>query len=173
MDIMSLLLQRRSVRKYSDKEVTKEILEQVVAAGLLAPTSKNRRPWQFHVVQNRDALVQLSQAKASGATFLAEAPAAIVVTGDETVSDVWVEDVSIAMSFIMLQAESLGLGSCWVQMHLRSDANGVDAEDNVRRMLGVSSEQRIVGVLGVGYNAFAMKPKTMNDVDMSRVHWID
>lgn len=112
MDIMSLLLQRRSVRKYSDKEVTKEILEHVVAAGLLAPTSKNRRPWQFHVVQNRDALVQLSQAKASGATFLAEAPTAIVVTGDETVSDVWVEDVSIAMSFIMLQAESLGLGSC-------------------------------------------------------------
>lgn len=173
MDIIPLLFQRRSVRKYSDKEVTRDTLEAIVKAGLLAPTSKNKRPWQFYVVQNRDALVQLAQSKSAGATFLAEAPAAIVVTADGEATDVWVEDVSIAMSFIMLQAESLGLGSCWVQMHLRSDANGIDAEDNVRRMLGVSSEQRIVGVLGVGYNAFTMKPKTMDDVDMSRIHWID
>ncbi|MBQ8011806.1 MAG: nitroreductase family protein, partial [Oscillospiraceae bacterium] len=62
----------------------------------------------------------------------------------------WIEDSSIAMTYTMLAAEEQNLGCCWVQIHLRTDAQGLDAEENVREILSLPGKYRVVGFLAIG-----------------------
>lgn len=171
-DLMNTILNRRSVRKYTGEEIPEDKLHAVLQAGLLAPTSMNKKPCQFYVIKDRDVLKSLSRAKKAGAGFLADATVGIVVAADSNKSDVWVEDCSIAMSFMNLMATEQGLGSCWCQMRNRSTLTGKDAENNVRRALGVPDSFRIVGVLSLGIPAQEIKPHTPDEIDSSRVHEI-
>lgn len=95
-------------------------------------------------------LQKLSKAKKAGAAFAADAAAAIVVAADSEKADTWIEDSSIAMTYMMLAAEEQNLGCCWVQMHLRKDEQGLDAEENVRVILGLPEKYRVVGFLVLG-----------------------
>ena len=91
-----------------------------MASALLAPTSMNRKPCNFMVVERKETLVDLSNAKDHGADLIKGADKAIVVVADTMVADTWFEDSSIALTFMHLMATELGIGSCWVQIHLRS-----------------------------------------------------
>ena len=141
---------RKSIRTYADAAIPQECLDAILKAASLAPTSRDLRPCTFHLVTDREQLTQLGHAKAHGAAFTAHAGAAVVVAADSTVADTWIEDSAIAMTYMMLTAEALGLGCCWVQMHLRTDADGNSAEDNVRQILGLQEQHRIVGFLSLG-----------------------
>ena len=109
-----LIKKRRSTRKFTEEELTQEQVVSLLKAGLMAPSSKRSNCWQFIVVDDKETLEKLSHCKESGATFVSDAALAIVVTADPMVSDVWIEDASVASILIQLQAEDLGLGSCWV-----------------------------------------------------------
>lgn len=172
-DLMNAILNRRSVRKYTGEEIPEEKLKAVLQAGLLAPTSMNKKPCQFYVVKNREVLKKLSKAKKVGAGFLSDAAVGIAVFADADISDVWVEDCSIALSYMNLMAAGQGLGSCWCQMRRRSTLTGKDAEENVRKALGVPDRYRIVGVLALGIPAQAVKPHTLEDADYSRIHEVE
>lgn len=80
-ELMDVITKRRSIRKFASEQVPEQKLHAVLRAGLLAPTSMNKKPCEFYVVSNRALLRQLSQAKEQGAAFLADAPAAIAVCG--------------------------------------------------------------------------------------------
>lgn len=168
---LDIILTRRSIRKYTEDPVPPEQLDAVLQAGLLAPTSQNRRPCRFVVVRDRDLLAQLSKAKKAGAGMLADAAVAIVVTADGEAIDTWVEDCSIALAYMHLEATALGLGSCWVQMHLRAAADGTDSEEAVRRILGLEPEQRVVGILSLGVPAQTLPPYAPEDADYSKVSY--
>lgn len=172
MELMNVMLTRRSVRKYSDREIPEETLRKILQAGLLAPTSRNLKPWEFYVIRNKSTLAQLAEAKNAGAGMLAGCNAAIVVFADGGKADTWVEDCSIAMSFMMLMAEEQGVGCCWVQIHLRSDGNGNDAEKNVREILGLPEQYRIAGVLSLGMPADRPKAHSPEEIDWGKVHTI-
>lgn len=150
MDLLNLMRTRRSVRTYADRPIPPEQLETLLKAAALAPTSRNRKPCSFHLVTDRALLEQLASAKSAGAAFTSQAGAAIVTAADPEIADTWIEDSAIAMTYMMLTAEALGLGCCWVQMHLRSDAAGVSAEERVRQILGLPERSRIVGFLSLG-----------------------
>ncbi len=117
--MIEILRKRRSIRKYRDKDIEPEIVELLKEAALRSPTSRNFRPWRFVFVENRGKLEALSKAKPSGSSFLAGARLGVVVCADEDESDVWIEDCSIASIILQLVGESLGLGSCWIQIRLR------------------------------------------------------
>ncbi len=85
-------------------------------------------------------LERLSQCKPNYATSIAGAPVAVVVTSDMTKSEAWIEDASVAASFMMLQAADLGLGSCWVEVRDRYREDGEASEDYVREALGIPEE---------------------------------
>ena len=150
MDLQQLMQNRRSIRSFADAPIPPEALDYILQAAALAPTSRNRKPCTFHPVTDRASLETLSTAKQAGAAFAADAGAAIVVSADSDKADTWVEDSAIAMTYMMLAAEAQGLGACWVQLHLRFDANGRDAEDNARALLGLPQNERIVGFLVLG-----------------------
>ena len=153
MDILEVMRKRHSVRKYTGEEISEEKLDKILQAGMLAPTSMNRRPCEFYPVRDKETLAALSTAKAAGAAMLKDAAAAIVVFGDQDKADTWVEDSSIALTYMMLMAVDQGLGTCWVQMHMRKSADGNDAEDNVRKIMSVPDNYRTVGVLSLGFPA--------------------
>jgi nitroreductase len=149
---------RRSIRRYQPREIEPELLDQLEEAALRSPTSRNLKSWRFVFVTDRAKLVALSEAKVSFAQPLAGAALGIVVCGDDTVSDCWVEDCSIAATILQLTATSLGLGSCWIQMRGRSHADGLPAEEHVREILGLEPNLRVECVLSVGYPAEQKPP---------------
>lgn len=85
-----LIRVRRSTRKFTEEELTKEQVELLMRAALMSPSSKRTNGWQFVVVDDKEMLQKLSQCKEAGAGLIAGAPLAIVVMADPMVSDVWV-----------------------------------------------------------------------------------
>ena len=151
--VLAAIRSRHSTRIYRNGPIAADVLEKILEAGRLAPSSRNLKPCRLITTEDRETLAKLAQAKKAGGAFLSKAAAAITVTASENISDTWIEDCSIAMSYMQLAAEELNVGSCWVQIHLRKDADGNDAEDNVRRILGLSADMRIVGILSLGLPA--------------------
>ena len=170
MAFIDTILKRRSIRRYTDDTIPEDKLNKILQAGLFAPTSRNIKPCEFYVVKDKDVLAKLARAKKAGAGMLASCNAAIVVLGDSEKADTWAEDSSIALSFMMLMAEEQGIGNCWVQIHLRYDADGNDAEQNVREILSVPEKFRVVGILSLGIASEKAEPHTLDEADMSRIH---
>jgi len=173
MSILATLLSRRSIRAYTDETIPEETLHSILMAGLFAPTSRNLKPCRFTVVRNRDILEKLSSVKAGGSAFLKDANAAIVVSADADKSDTWIEDCSIALTCMHLAAAEAGIGSCWVQIHLRKDRAERFAEDNVSRILGLAEEIRTVGILALGIPAGKIEPHTEEEADFRKVEFVD
>lgn len=171
MEFMDVLLKRRSTRKFSDEKITKDELDRILKAGLLAPSSMNRKPVNFLVVERKETLRQLANAKDHGSELIAGADKAIVVIADTMVADTWCEDSSIALTYLHLAATDLGIGSCWVQIHLRQK-DGVDAEEIVRDIVKIDSHYRIVGIMALGHSDDIPDPHTIDDIDKEKIHFL-
>lgn len=169
MEFIDVLLKRRSTRKFSDEKITRDELDKILKAGLLAPSSMNRKPINFLVVERKETLAKLADAKDHGAKLLEGADKAIVVVADTMVADTWCEDASIALTYLHLAATDLGIGSCWVQIHLRSK-DGRDAEEVVRDIVKIDEHYRIVGIMALGHSDDIPSPHTLDDIDKGRIH---
>ena len=146
-----LIKRRRSIRKFKAAPVEKEKIDQLVEAGLRAPSSRGFNPWHFIVIQDKALLEKLSTAKPHGAGFLKNAPLGIVVCGDTSKSDVWVEDTSIASIFLHLCAHDLGLGSCWIQIRKRKHANSKKSDDYIKELLKIPDTLSVESIIAIGY----------------------
>ena len=165
-----LLIKRRSIRKYTDTPIESEKVEQLIRAGLLSPTSQNRKAWEFIIVDDKEALGKLSQAK-PGAQALKGATLGIVVLADPQRSDVWVEDASIATILLQLTAQSLGLGSCWIQIRERNYKEGITAEHYVREVLGIPESLKVESIVSLGYPAETRPQHTEDELLKDKIHW--
>jgi nitroreductase len=133
--------------------VEKGKVDLLVEAILRAPSSRGFNPWHFVVVSAPETLGNLSTAKPHGASFLKNAPLAVVVCADPTVSDVWVEDASIASIICHLAAADLGLGSCWVQIRKRSHESGMAAGAFIAERLNLPENLEVESIVAIGYPA--------------------
>jgi len=167
--MLDILYNRRSTRKFSDKPVAEETIHQLLRAALHSPSSKNSQPWEFTVVEDPVLLGQLSMAKPHGACLLKHAPLAIVVAGDKTKSDVWIEDCSIASIIIQLAVEALGLGSCWVQIHRRYHDDDQTANEFISELLNIPEHLEVLSVVGIGYKAADRPPLSEKELDWKKV----
>lgn len=170
MNFNDLVQKRRSIRKFTDEPIAPEQVQSVLRAGLMSPTSKSSRAWQFVVVDDRDMLDKLSMCKSAGAEFLKGAPMAVVVLVDTDATDVWIEDASIAAVTMQYQAADLGLGSCWAQIRLRSMADGTPAENIVQFLLGIPENLKPLCILGFGHPAMERKPQNEDGLKWESVH---
>lgn len=171
MEFIDVLLKRRSTRKFNDDEITKDELDKILKAGLLAPSSMNRKPINFLVVERKETLKELSKAKDHGAELIADANKAIIVIADTMIADTWCEDSSIALTYLHLAATDLGIGSCWVQIHLRK-RDGTDAEGIVRDIVKIDGHYRIVGIMALGHSDDIPEPYSISDVDKEKIHFL-
>lgn len=149
--MLEVLKKRRSIRKFKDREVPKEEIDKLVKAALLSPSSRSICPWEFVVVTDKNILEKLAYCKEHGSIFLKDAPLGIVVLADETKSDVWVEDTSIASIIIQLTAETMGLGSCWIQIRNRMHDKTETAENYIKNLLNIPDKYKVESVIALGY----------------------
>ena len=167
---LSLIEKRRSVRSFMDTPVEQDKIDVLMEAALMAPSSMGMTPWEFVVVRDASALRTLSGAKPHGASFLARAPVGIVVCADPARSDVWVEDASIAAAFMQLAAESIGLGSCWIQIRGRRHDDSKWAQDVVREVIGLPAHLEVDCIVAVGYPAERKAPRRKDKLRFQKVH---
>lgn len=166
-----LIENRRSIRKFTSTPVEKEKVQTLMESALRAPSSRGFNPWRFIVVDQPDLLEKLSLAKPHGASFLKGAPLGIVVCADSDKTDVWVEDASIATTFIQLAAQALGLGSCWIQIRKREhDAEG-SAESYIRSLFDIPENIKVESMVAVGYADEKKSPHAVNSLEFDKVFY--
>lgn len=168
--MLDTLLNRRSCRKFKDMAVEQEKLEKILQAAQLAPSGKNTRPWEFVVVEEKETLQKLGGCRKPSQPFLPEAPLAIVVLADRQKTDTWIEDASIACTMIQLEAECLGLGSCWVQIRLRESNQEMSSEDYVRELLGIPEHMGVLSIIAIGYPENRPAAHTLEEVKQEKIH---
>ena len=166
---LPLIQNRRSIRKYQDKAVEETTIDLLVEALLRAPTSMGSNSWEFVVVTDTELLDKLSRAKPHGATFLKNAPLGIVVCGDPQISDIWIENSSIASIYIHLAAASLNLGSCWIQIRERQHDDTQSAEAYIADVLGLPAHVRVLSIIAIGYPDESKAPHPRDALAYDRV----
>jgi nitroreductase len=151
MDVVEVINQRRSIRKYRDLPVEWDKVSQVLDAARLAPSWKNTQCWRFLVLTNSDkraALLNAFPDDNPGKKALAQAPVVIVACADPAESGVengieyYLVDTAIALEHICLAAHGLGLGTCWMAWY---------DEAAVKAGLEIPPSIRVVGVTPLGY----------------------
>ncbi len=168
--MLELLQKRRSCRNFQDKAVEAEKKEKLLQAAQLAPTGRNTHSWEFVVVEEKETLWQLGNCRNPNQPFLPQTPLAIVVLGDPQKTDTWVEDAAIASIVIQLEAEYLGLGSCWVQIRLRESNQGMSSEDYVRKLLGIPEHLAVLSIIAVGYPEKTRPAHTLEEIYPEKIH---
>lgn len=170
-NLLELIKVRRSIRKYGESAVSEENIKTLLKSALMAPSSKRSTPWEFIVVDDKDLLSKLSTCKDSGAKFLSAAPLGIVVTADPAVTDTWVEDASVAATHLLLEAEDLGLGACWIQIDKRFDENNIPAADNVRTILDIPENINVLCIIAIGEKGEEKKPFMEEKIKWGKIHY--
>ena len=166
----SLIKQRRSTRKFTEEPLTPVQVEAILKAGLMAPSSKRSNPWQFIVVEDKEMLQKLAHCKNGGSAFLEGCSLAVVVCADVMASDVWVEDASVASIYMQLQAEDLGLGSCWCQIRNRVTEDERDSNDYVRFLLQIPYQLDVLSIIGFGHKDQVRKPFDESHLQWEKIH---
>jgi nitroreductase len=142
MDVFEAIQKRKSNRNYETAKIPKATLEKLLDAARLSPSAKNIQPWHFIIVTDAEKRKVLS--KGLFAKFLNDAPVIIVLCGDQKASPDWyIVDVALAGENMVLAATAEGLGTCWV---------GSFVEKDVKALLGVPDNLRVVALLAVGYS---------------------
>ena len=167
MELLEILQKRRSVRKYTAENISQDKLEKILQAGLLAPSSRANYNVELVAVRDKEMLSKLSECKAAGAAMLKNADAAIVVAGDSTKSDAWIEDSSITMTLMMLEATEQGVGNCWVQCRGRRTSEGTSTEERIRSLLDIPDNFGVLTILSLGMPAEELAPRELPDINAS------
>ncbi len=168
--MLEILKNRRSIRKFTEEKVSKEDLEKILKAGLLAPSSMGKKPVEMIVVEDKEVISKLENCKKHGTVPLKTAPLVIAVIGDSELSDVWVEDASIVSILIQLEVEKLGLGSTWVQMRKRESLEK-DSEEAVREVLAIPEKYGVLSLIAIGYKNEEKKPYDDSDLNFEKIHY--
>ena len=142
-----LIKNRRSMRKFTDEELTQDEVVTLMKAALMSPSSKRSNSWQFVVIDDKEMLKELSHCKEQASSFIADAALAIVVMADPLASDVWIEDAAIASIMIQLQAEDLGLG-----------------------ILDIPLQLQVLSVIAVGHKGMERKPFNEEHLQWEKIH---
>ena len=166
----ALLANRRSMRRFTEEKLTEDEKRTILRAALISPTAKNNRGWEFITVEEPDVLQRLSVCRPMGSAFLSEAVFVVVVLGKPAENDCWVEDCSIAAIDMQLQAEDLGLGSCWCHMRNRTSADGKPTKETISELLGVPEQYEPLCIVGFGHKNMERKPYDDAKIEWGKVH---
>ncbi len=155
MEFFEVVDKRHSVRKYADGPVERAILDKIVEAASKAPSSRNSHSSAFMIIEDKDTLVAMSKMRDSGASPLAGAAAAIIVLGDPSLTDLWIDNCAISATMVHLAATASGLASCWVHISGRQlkkeDPSAGLAEDYITELLGIKENLKPYCAIAIGY----------------------
>lgn len=167
--MIGVIKKRRSIRKYLEKEVEEEKLNEILKATMFAPSSKHRRPWEFVLIKSQETKEKLSWATIYS-SFAKDAPVILILCADQTIDPRWVEDLSIAAAHIYLEAINQGLGTCFIQIRNTKTSNGESGEDYVRNIIRAPNNIRILCLMPIGYPAEEKEEHQDFEFEKSKIH---
>lgn len=161
------IFSRRSIRQFQDREVPEAMLTDLLEAGMAAPSAVARDPWHFIVIQKRETLNRLAD-EMPNARMLTQATAAFIVCGDIQKAYIQAEsyllqDCSAAVENILIAANILGLGTCWLGIHPRPDRM-----DMIRQMFALPDT--IIPMCGIAVGWPEERPEARTRYRQERVH---
>lgn len=149
MDAMQAILTRRSIRRYTDAEVSSETVTELLKAAMSAPTAANE-PWDFVVIRDRSTFDGIRKFHPH-AEMLKQARVGILVCADptrETLKGRWPLDCAAATENMLIAANALGLGACWVGIYpVEERISGV------RELLAIPDHVVPLSMVSLGYPA--------------------
>jgi nitroreductase len=154
---LQIIFSRRSIRKYTSEPVSEADLTSLLQAGMAAPSAMNRRPWHLIAVTDKEILDEIGCRPPYDRT-LPGAALVIVVCGDPSVSDWWLQDCTLATENILVAAAGLGLGAVFMGCHEKSEREGP-----IRRTLGIPDGIGMASVLCIGHPAEGKEARTQYD----------
>jgi nitroreductase len=166
MDVFTAIQNRRSIRAFKDKKIDESTLNKVLEAARLAPSAGNNQSWKFLVVKDQETRKKLAVA-ARGQKQVEQAP--VVIVGISTEPEGKMPngqfrgpiDLSVAFSFIMLEAIELGLGTCWL---------GAYDEGEVKNILGIPENVRVIAMTPLGYPAEEPAARPRKSIEQIVIH---
>lgn len=150
MSLLDVILSRRSIRRYENKEIPKDVLDKIVEAGRQSPSAANRQPYRFVIVTDSEIKKELH---GMFSRFLKNAPVVIVGCANPKALSTgkWATvDTTIALESMVLAAWSLGVGSCWI---------GSFKEQKIKDSLKIPQDWKVVALVTLGYPAETPKPR--------------
>lgn len=150
MSLLDVILSRRSIRRYENKEIPKDVLDKIVEAGRQSPSAANRQPYRFVIVTDSEIKKELH---GMFSRFLKNAPVVIVGCANPKalLTGEWATvDTTIALESMVLAAWSLGVGSCWI---------GSFKEQKIKDSLKIPQDWKVVALVTLGYPAETPKPR--------------
>lgn len=169
MEVKEVLLKRRSIRKFTEEPVSKEMIDELLHAAMSGPSACNKKPWDFYVITNAEVLEQLKSAS-KFTKFTSKL--AIVVCGNMKkalplqFADYWIQDCSAATENILLRVTDLGLGAVWCGIHPQKRA-----EAKVRKFVGIPEKQIPLNIIFIGHPA--QEQEARDQYDENCVHYIE
>lgn len=145
MSLVDVILSRRSIRRYDEKEVPEEVLKKILEAGRQAPSAGNKQPWHFIVLTDGEIKEELSHGRWN--TFISDSAFTIVgcgYTGDDYSRRWSTIDTTIALQNMVIAAWALEVGSCWI---------GDFKEEEVKKLLNIPGDWKIIALVSFGYPA--------------------
>jgi len=167
--MIETLRNRRSIREYTKQKVETEKIGILKEALIRSPSSKNINPWEFIFVDDEKIIGKLQACKSHGVTALKTSPLAVIICADEQKNDVWIEDCSIASILLQLTAQSLGLGSCWIQIRNRMYAESISSEKYIQDILNIPENFRVLSIITVGYAEQEREGKPFADLQLEKI----
>ncbi len=165
MEAYEAIITRRSVRKYTNQQVTDEFIHKILQAGMFAPSAHDHRPWQFIIITAREILLAIPRFHPY-AEMLKQASLAIVICGDKKLEkslDYLLLDCAAATENMLLAAHALGLGAVWLAVHPRQERI-----KGIANLLQLPDSIIPVAMIALGY---PVEQKTTADrFDPARIH---
>ncbi|MBN1913761.1 MAG: nitroreductase family protein [Candidatus Omnitrophica bacterium] len=163
---MDAILKRRSVRRYTDKEVSEDLIKKIIEAGMNAPSAGNQQPWHFLIMKNKKTLEDASGCSPH-AHALKDAAAGILLCGDlslEKHKDYWVQDCSACAENMLLEVAELSLGAVWLGVYPRQDR-----VDYLKKYFALPEQVIPFAIISIGYPADEIK--VTNRYNVTRLHY--
>lgn len=165
MDVMTAIMERRSVRSFTEQPVTDVQVEQILRAGMNAPSAGNAQPWEFVVIRNKETLTKITTIN-EYAAFAPSASVGILACGNlslEKFKGYWVQDVSAAVENMLLAVHGLGLGAVWTGIYPMQDR--VIA---FQRLVNTPDEVIPLGLIVIGHTQ--SMPQPVSRFKPERIH---
>ena len=158
MEFKELIEKRRSIRKFSERAVPREIVDRILHETLSAPSARNTRTTRLVVVDDPALVARMAEMRDYGSAFMKGAPLAFVVLGDTSKSDLWRENAAISATVLQLACVDEGLASCWVHIDGRprrkDEPGGETAAGYLRSFLPIPADCQPLCAVAAGYSDF-------------------
>ena len=157
---MEEIYKRRSIRKYIDKEISDEILQKILKAGMNAPSAKNTKPYEFLVIRNKQNLKKLASVKPNA--YMTKDSNVTIVMMSKDPTEFWKLDLGATIQNMLLEASSYDIGSCWI---------GINHEQGeyIKKEFGIPDDLQVISMVSFGYKG---EEKEKNDYyESAKIHY--